>query len=71
MAGGAPPADVRAPGGSARAPTGERAPAVRRQLPGPLRRGYESEDDGGEVRRLPPRLRHVEDAGGALLHVDG
>lgn len=47
MARGTPPVDVRATSSGARAPTGERAAIVRGQLPSPLRRGLELEDDGG------------------------
>lgn len=71
MARGAPPPDGGAPECGARAPTGERAQALCGQLLGTLRSGYQPEEHDRQIRRLPPRLRHVEDASRAVLHVDG
>lgn len=71
MAGGAPPADGGAEERRGRTPTGKRAPDSVGQLFGTLRSDDEPEECDREIRRVPHLLRHVEDSGGALLHVDG
>lgn len=70
MAGGAPPADVRAPGGGTRAPAGERAADVSGQLHCSPRSDDAPQERRHQIGRLPPHLRHVDDPRRALLHVD-
>lgn len=71
VARGAPPDHVRAPSGSARTLARKWAATVRRQLFGALWRVDEREEHDREIRRLPHRLRHVEDTSWEMLHVDG
>lgn len=70
VARGAPPDHVRAPSGSARTLARKWAATVRRQLFGALWRVDAREEHDREIRRLPHRLRHVEDTSWEMLHVD-
>lgn len=71
MAGGAPPPDDGASGGDAGTTAGKRASHLCWQLSRSLQHVDESEEYGYQGRCLPYYLGNVEDAGGALLLLDG